>query len=113
MGVGVVPVEPGSVHAPPWVLVACGAVFVLGGVAMLTYDRPRIQSAAGGTIVLAFGLVAGWVALFGEAAQFSGGLPFVSRGLNVAIARGMFGLGSVLCFVLFVWGTSKMLRGEA
>ncbi|HIG75380.1 MAG TPA: hypothetical protein EYQ24_12645 [Bacteroidetes bacterium] len=115
MGIGleVVPVDPASVHAPMWVLVLCGAVFVLGGVGVLAHGKPEIQSAAGGTIVLVFGVVGGWVALFGEAAQFGGGFAFLSPEANVAIARGVFGLGALVCLAMFAWGTRRMIRGEA
>lgn len=113
IGLEVVPVDPASVHAPMWVLVLCGAVFVLGGVGMLAHGAPEVQSAAGATIVLLFGVVGGWVALFGDAAQFSGGFAFLSAEANVAMARGVFGLGALVCLAMFVWGTRRMLRGEA
>ncbi|MEM1055634.1 MAG: hypothetical protein AAGI52_08905 [Bacteroidota bacterium] len=112
IGLGIVPVDPANVHAPMWVLAVCGLVFVIGGVAVLAHGRPGIQSAAGLTIVLAFGLVGGWVALFGDAAQMSGGIPFLPRALNVALGRGLFGIGAVLCFAFFAWGTARALRGE-
>ena len=109
----VIAVDPSTVHAPRWVLGACGAVFVLGGVAALAPPGSSVGSAAAGTVVLAFGLVGGWVALFGSADGFSGGLPFVPEAVNVAVARGMFGLGSALCLALFVWGVRRLLRGQA
>ncbi|MAQ94445.1 MAG: hypothetical protein CMM84_13080 [Rhodothermaceae bacterium] len=112
IGAGVVPADPASVHAPGWVLAVCGAVFVLAGVAMLAHRWPAVQSAAGGVICLAFGLVGGWVALFGEAAQFSGGTGLLSRGAEVAVARGVFGVGAVLCLAMFVWSTVLLARGR-
>lgn len=110
---GAVPVDPESVHAPPWVLAACGLVFVLGGVAVLAQRWPRIQSAAGGTVVLAMGLVGAWVALAGDSEPFSGGLPLVSPEANVAVARVVFGLGAAMCFAMFAWGVRQAIRGEA
>ncbi|MEL6614806.1 MAG: hypothetical protein AAFQ43_03660 [Bacteroidota bacterium] len=110
---GLVPVDPASVNAPPWVLAACGLVFVLGGVLVLAQRWPRIQSAAGGTLVLVMGLVGAWVAAAGDAEHFSGGLPLVSPEANVAMARVLFGLGAALCFALFGWGLWRTVRGDA
>ena len=107
---GVVAVDPTTVHAPRWVLGACGAVFALGGLAVIVPEGSPVGSAAAGTLVLAFGLVGGWVALFGEAEGFSGGLAFVPRAVNVAIARGLFGAGALLCFALFAWGVRQTVR---
>lgn len=108
----VIAVDPSAVHAPRWVLGACGAVFALAGLAVLAPPGSAVGSAAAGVTVLAFGLIGGWVALFGSAEHFSGGLPFVPDAVNVAVARGLFGLGAVLCLALFVWGTRRLARGE-
>ena len=112
IGLGLIPTDPTDIHAPPWVLALCGLVFILGGVAVFAHERPRVQSAAGTTIVLAFRLVGGWVALFGASGQMSGGVPFLPRGVNIAIGRGLFGLGALMCLVLFVFGVRQILRGE-
>ena len=111
MGLGVIPVDPATVHAPMWVLAVCGLVFVLGGVAVVGARWSRVREAAGIGIVLAMGLIGGWVALFGDSDGFSGGVPFVSPEANVVIARVVFGLGAGMCLALFVWGASRVLRG--
>ena len=46
IGLGLIPVDPATVHAPMWVLTACGLVFVLGGVAVLASRWPRVKDAA-------------------------------------------------------------------
>ena len=113
IGLGVVPSDPASGHAPPVVLVACGMAFGLGGVAMVAYHRPRIRSAAGVTIVLVMGIVAAWIALWGRSDAISGGLPFLPHGANVAVARGVFGMSALMCFALFAWGARQIARGDA
>ncbi|MEM6327406.1 MAG: hypothetical protein AAF791_09840 [Bacteroidota bacterium] len=113
IGLGVVPVDPATVHAPMWVLAVCGIVFVLGGISVIAHDHRGVQTAAGLTIVLALGLVGGWVALFGDSAQMSGGLPFLPRSLNVALGRGLFGFGALICFAFFAWGISRGRAGSS
>ncbi|WP_412068847.1 hypothetical protein [Rubrivirga sp. IMCC43871] len=110
IGAGVVPVDPGTVHAPGWVLALCGAVFGMGGVAVLAHRWPAVQSAAVGVIWLAFGVIGGWVALFGSAEQFSGGTGLLPRSLDVWLARGVFGLGAVLCLAVFIGGSARLVR---
>ncbi|WP_412061854.1 hypothetical protein [Rubrivirga sp. IMCC45206] len=110
LGAGVVPVDPASVHAPGWVLALCGAVFGMGGLAALAHRWPAVQSAAVGVIWLAFGVIGGWVALFGSAEQFSGGAGVLPRALDVLLARGLFGLGAVLCLAVFIGGTVRLVR---
>ena len=107
---GVIPVDPASVHAPPWVLFLAGFVFVLAGLAVSLQSRPVLVSILGNLIVAAFAAVGMWVALAGPADQFSGGLPFLSHGANVTIARWVFGSGSVLCVMMLVWGVRHTVQ---
>ena len=111
-GLGLIPLDPDSVYAPMWVLALCGFVVALGGIAMLAPNSPRIQAAAGVTFTLAMGMIGAWVAFFSDSDGFSGGIPFVPREVNVLVARGLFGLGAVMCLALFVWGARRILRGE-
>jgi len=111
IGAGVVPVDPGSVHAPGWVLAVCGALCALGGVAMLAHRWPVVRTAAVGVMWVAFGLIGGWVALFGQAEHYAGGIGLLPDWINILLARGLFGFGAVLCFGLFVWTTAGLLRG--
>ena len=108
---GVVPTDPETVHVPPWVLAACGLVFALCGVAVMTPEHSPIRAAAGATVVLAMGLVGAWVSLWGDAEGFSGGVPFLSPEANVVVARVVFGFGALTCFAIFAWGASRLARG--
>lgn len=110
VALGVIPVDPASVHAPGWVLALCGALFGLGGLAVVARRWPAVQSAAVGLIWLAASVVGGWIALFGEAEHFSGGLPVLPPGVNVGLARALFGTGAVLSLAVFVWGTVQLVR---
>lgn len=112
VGAGVVPVEPGAVHVPGWVLGVCGALSALGGLAMLAQRWPAVRTAAIAVMFVAFGLIGGWVALFGEARHISGGIGLFPDWLNLALARGVFGFGALLCFGLFAWTAAGMLAPD-
>lgn len=106
------PVDPGSVHAPPWVLALCGLVFVSGGGLILLHRHRVLQHLFAGTIVASFGLVGMWVALFAPAEGFSGGFFFVSDDTNVTIARWFFGIGALLALAIFVVAMLRIGRGD-
>ena len=110
VGFGVLPTEEGSVHAPPWVVTACGALFVLAGCAVFLQGRPLALSVIGNLIIASFAAVGAWVALAGSSDGFSGGIPLVSHDLNVRIARGMFGTGAFLCALILIPGIKHTLK---
>lgn len=110
VGLDILPAEEGSIHAPRWVLVLCGAVFALAGIAILVQGRPLLTSLIGNLIIAAFAAIAAWVAWGGTSEGFSGGVPFVSHGLNVKIARGMFGAGALLCALILIPGIRHTLK---
>ena len=103
---------------PPWVGVAAGAMFVLGGLAMIVGygvaggvapdgDLPRgtpvsvrlVQSALGLGITATLASIASWVAFGSGARHFSGSVPFVSGAVNEALGRTVFGIGAVLTWI--------------
>ncbi len=107
-----VPVDPNSVHAPPWVLALCGLVFISGGGLILLHRHRLLQHVFAGTITGSFGLVGLWVALFAPADGFSGGFFFVSDETNVTIARWIFGIGAVLALAIFANAMFRIGRGD-
>ena len=137
VGAGALPVPGGSrnLHAPSWVVLLAGLVFFLGGAAVLLQvagkanasgdlpsDAPfwlRVaQYLIGVTIFASFALVGSWVAIGGDARQFSGGVPFVNHSIGVTIARAMFGVGAIVCWLATIGfaisGASKLLgRGKS
>ncbi len=100
---GLIEPDPGSVHAPSWVLGLCGVVFIGGGAAVLFPSSSRWRSIAAGSLVVSMGIIAGWVALFGPGEHMSGGFWFVPHDTNVWIGRIVFGLGSLMCFAIAAW----------
>lgn len=116
---GLLPIPGGraSLHGPLWVGVLAGFVFFLGGAAaiMQGFGRANAQGELPATapawmrvaqrlvVIVVLGCCASlgtWVALFGEASQFSGsvgGLP-----LGVIVARVGFGFGALIAWTATV-----------
>jgi len=103
----------GNLHAPQWVGVLAGFVFFFGGAAavMQVFGRANAQGELPATapawmrvgqrlvllVVLACCATLGtWVALFGEARQFSGSFDGVP--LGAIVARIGFGFGALLAW---------------
>ena len=112
LATGVLTPEPGQLKAPEWVVGACGGVFVLAGIMMLASPYPRVTSFLAGLFCLAFAAVAVWVAGFAPTENFSGGLPLLPHGVNVAIGRGLIGFGALICGAM-AWGAfRKAMRSD-
>ncbi|MCE9603514.1 MAG: hypothetical protein K8U03_01275 [Planctomycetia bacterium] len=100
MSVGLIPIDENALHAPRAILFLCGFMFVAAGFRPLAHGKPRLSRWAPVAIVGCFGTIGLWIGLKGEAAAFSGGLPFVSPETNVLVARSIFASMGAGCFVL-------------
>ena len=87
---------PEDVHAPMWVLAACGFVFALGGIMVLARHHQTANALLATFLCLAFAAIGAWIALFAPIDEISGGLPFLSHETNGRIGKGMFGLGALV-----------------
>jgi hypothetical protein len=88
IGLGIIPVEPGSLHAPKLIVVMAGVLFWLAAVSLLFgTTRARVNNFMGAIMLALFALIGGWVAVFGTRSVFGGGIPFLAM--------------SVYAFVLF------------
>jgi hypothetical protein len=108
IALGVLPVDESSVHAPMWVVALGGLVFVWAGCLMLVGQKSIWSHLFAGLILLSFAAVGAWVALFGAADGFSGGIPMLSHETNTKVARGVFGFGSFCCLLLFVYAVRQI-----
>jgi len=106
LGTGLIPASDGD--APPPIAFTAGGVFILAGLALAFRSRPQINAALAAGILVGMACLGGWVSVFGGREGFSGGIPFLPAGANVAIARMAFGGGAllVLAMVPLVLGTA-------
>ena len=95
VGARLIPVDPESVHAPYWVIVLCGVVFLAGGIGALVGERSPLSRFLAATIAVSLGVAFAWVAFYGDGQHMSGGFWFLPHSANVTIGRVVFGLGSL------------------
>lgn len=112
MALDIIPMDEADKNAPDWVIIACGLVFFLAGVMIKVGDRGRWSDLLAGFLVLCFGLVGGWVSLFGSGENMSGGLAFLPWEANVSLARIVFGFGSLICLSISVYAFTRFFRGR-
>lgn len=110
VALGLIPIDETKLHAPRWVLFLCGLLFLTGGTLVLTYGRRGMLNACAAVIAACLGTVAGWVALYGDAAQFHGNLP-LDHASQVSTARIAFGLGGIACYAMMMMLIARMFRG--
>jgi len=132
IGFGVLPVPggPRNLHAPLWVVVFCGAPFFLGGVTVmlqgfgksneqgeLPAGAPQwmrfVQYLTGVAIFASFAIVGSWIAIGGDARQFSGSAGGFSGPVGAGIGRTAFGIGAMIswaCTIFYVVSGARKLR---
>ena len=107
---GVIPSEESSFHAPRWVVGACGAIFSIAGIMIFTPRNSLMNNLLAFVLILCFGVIGGYVALYGESGSFSGGIPLISRETNISIGRIVFGFGSIVCFLISLIPISQFFK---
>jgi len=105
----IIPYDESKFHAPDWVIMLAGGVFVLGGLAILFQSRQLVVTLLGNLIVISFAVVTAWIALHGESEQFSSNLVLLSHDTNVKIARVVFGACSVMCALILIPGVRHLV----
>jgi hypothetical protein len=104
IGLQWLPVDPAKVHAPGWVLVVCGLVFLSGGLAivnMVLRPKSNPMKVAGVVWLIAITAVTHWVA-FGEGERMFthtrsiNGIVVDSGPVDEGKGRMAFGIGAVL-----------------
>lgn len=100
IGSGLLAVNPATIHAPMAVIFGCGLVFVIAGMMLMLQLSPRFNNMFAALLLGIMGCIGGWVSLFGEAAQFSGGLMLLPDSANLSLARMTFGFGALILFAM-------------
>lgn len=126
IGLGWVPSEPGSVHAPRWVVVVCGAMFACGGIGVLANALGRGRVVApllGAAVLLGLALVCHWAAFAeGErrftATTYVGALEVERRAVDERTGRTAFAVAAVSLDLLLLlvaaraWRTRRRPAGD-
>jgi hypothetical protein len=115
VSIGLIPVQPGTLHAPLWLLACIGVVFLLGGLLAATGSGGRLATGLAASLLSLLGLIGGWVAVFGNSAGFhatlSGGALAATADAPLP-ARIGFGIGAliVLSWAGYAWRQVFKLR---
>ena len=104
---GLIEDDPTKRHAPDLIIALCGSVFVIAGIMILVGRKSRFNDLLAAILCMTFGIIGAWVAIYGASEGFSGGLPLISDAANTRLARGVFGLGSLLCFAISGWAFKR------
>jgi hypothetical protein len=135
IGLGVVPVNPRSVHGPLWIVSAAGIAFMLAGISIAvgaihgvseTGDLPKdagwwmrlFYTVTGVIIAGALASIGSWVAFGPGPRNFSGtGLFLLSPEAGDVVGRILFGFGAVLTWLctiaIAVSGARKLFSGKS
>ena len=103
---GVIDAEPAN-DTPYWVVGLAGLAFVLAGFMIFLRNHSRALDLFAAVLLGAFTMMAVWVAFYSSGEGFSGGIPFLPRGMNVSAGRVMFGLGALMCFAGFLYALKR------
>lgn len=118
VALGFIPVPPGTLHAPRWVLGAIGVMFVLGGLLAATTSGGRVATALAASLLTLLGALGAWVAALGDSEMMrvaaSGGAVAIAIPAPQAplVARIAFGVGAliVLGWAAYAWRQVFKLR---
>ncbi|HBX64646.1 MAG: hypothetical protein CL670_01805 [Balneola sp.] len=106
----IIPMDEAGLNAPRWVLGLCGFVFALTGVMIFMGDNKKWNNLFAAILIFAMASIGGWVALFGDGANFSGGVSSLSHSSNISLARIVFGSGAIICFLIGLYALKMHFR---
>ena len=95
--------------APKLIIALSGLVFVIVAFMAFLGTEAKTTDLLAAILCLLFGVIGAWVAIAGPDQAFSGGLPFLPAEFNVKLARGAFGFGSLICFMIAVWALRRFI----
>ena len=107
---GIIDYPADKVHAPGWIVFLAGAIFTLGGLAIIFRSKPILVNIIGNLMVAVFAIIGAWVAIWSPSDGFSGGIPFLPHELNVTLGRWVFGLGAVISALILIIGIKHLLK---
>ena len=102
----VIPVQTEN-DTPLWVVGLVGVILVIAGIMIFLRNYSRALDLFAAIMLAAFTLISGWITFHASSEGFSGGVPFLPNDMNVSLARVMFGIGTLLCFGIFLYALKR------
>ncbi len=102
----VIPVQLEN-DTPIWVLGLVGVIFVIAGIMIFLRNYSRALDLFAAIMLASFTLISGWITFHASSEGFSGGIPFLPNDMNVSLSRVMFGIGTLLCFGIFLYALKR------
>jgi hypothetical protein len=112
ISLGLIPIDESGATARPWVIAGAGFAFVIAGFMILLAGHSRINDLLAGVLLALLAFTGTWISLFGTGEGFAGGLPFLSRELNILVGRWVIGIGALINFALCVWAFRRAATGS-
>ena len=119
LGLGVIHADPSTVHAPMWIIVCAGLVFLLGGVVVINgyaFSRPNliISDILGVSVVGIMTLICWWVAFGPGERHFTTTSSFLfsktTTSGNSEQGRFVFGIAFFLMLIFFIFATIQSIK---
>lgn len=87
---------------PRLMLVFVGFIFLLVSIMVQVGKKKRLNNFLASVVIFVMGLMFGWVSLFGKESGFSGNGILISYITNLPVGRIMFGIGSIVSFIIAI-----------
>ncbi|AFY40171.1 hypothetical protein Lepto7376_4036 [[Leptolyngbya] sp. PCC 7376] len=108
---GILKTDPSTIHAPLWVLFACGMVFVTTGLMMIFGQKyPWFNHLCAVLWFVTMGSVAGWVAFFAEGGSCSVFIPFFPPAWEMLLCKSFVAFGALFCAGLAIYAFRQFLK---
>lgn len=111
-GLGITHLGENKNNTPGEILVLTGIIFIIASIMIHMDKRKKINNFLASLLTLIMGILMGWVSLFGKASGFSGNNTVLALITDLPIDKLMFGLGSLLCFVVSAIAFSMFLKSK-
>lgn len=95
---------------PRFMLALVGFIFLLVSIMVHIGKKERLNNFLASVVIFVMGLMFGWISLFGKESGFSGNGVLISYITNVPVGRIMFGMGSIISFIIAVVAFRMFLR---
>lgn len=118
LGIGAIAPHLSSLRGSRVFITSLGVLLAASGVLISQWvpRGSRLNDALGGTLMTSMAVIFGWVAIYGDAAGFSGGVSIggaaVSSSGSATVARVAFGFGAALLALASLLAWRQMLRRQ-